>query len=365
MAPVDDRSTPQHAWRAPGSSAIRHNKAPWNSMEQLGDEEPGVWVARIAVIRAREPPAVAAAAWEWYVAAADLQVANECGAINIGASNPPLALLNPISAINIGASNPISASNIAVEIDKAEAEVEMAEAKFDKANAEVEKAKAEQNLRAAKAAADLQVANVCGAIAMEIDKAGAKVEKANADVKKAEAKIEKAEAKVKEANAEQNLSAAEARAAASRTASRQPNSTATQQHEAQCDLFAVRVCEAELHLASAVARGDANLAPFVKGVTQARDAERKITQSEGVPSDCRPVTEADLAEMLHASPDDDQDTRWAQAQQLKAWYYATQGFEYSATGPTDATTSERSLGGEAQPPLLERVESYLATMSNP
>jgi hypothetical protein len=323
-------------------------------MEQLGDEEPGVWVARIAVIRAREPPAVAAAAWEWYVAAADLQVANECGAINIGASN-------------IGAINPI-----AVEIDKAEAKVE-------KAKAEVDKARAEENLRAAKAAADLQVANECGAIAMEIDKAEAKiemakakidkaeakVEKANADVKKAEAKIEKAEAKVKEANAEQNLSAAEARAAASRTASRQPNSTATQQHEAQCDLFAVRVCEAELHLASAVARGDANLAPFVKGVTQARDAVRKITQSEGVPSDCRPVTEADLAEMLHASPDDDQDTRWAQAQQLKAWYYATQGFEYSATGPTDATASERSLGGEAQLPLLERVESYLATMSNP
>ena len=87
-------------------------------------------------------------------------------------------------------------------------------------------------------------------------------------------------------------------------------------------------------------------------------------------------TEAELTEMLHMSPDDDEDTRWAQAQQLRAWYYSTQGFEYSATEgavrPSDAaskTAEKRSLGdqvlsGQAAVPPQERVESYLATMSN-
>jgi hypothetical protein len=87
-------------------------------------------------------------------------------------------------------------------------------------------------------------------------------------------------------------------------------------------------------------------------------------------------TEAELTEMLHLSPDDDEDTRWAQAQQLKAWYYATQGFEYSATEgavrPSDAastTAEKRSLGGhvlsgQAAVPPQERVESFLETVSN-
>ena len=87
-------------------------------------------------------------------------------------------------------------------------------------------------------------------------------------------------------------------------------------------------------------------------------------------------TEAELTEMLHMSPDDDADTRWAQAQQLRAWYYSTQGFEYSATEgavrPSDAASKaaeKRSLGGQglsgqAAVPPQERVESYLATMSN-
>eukprot|EP00161_Ancyromonas_sigmoides_P001834 TRINITY_DN115_c0_g1_i9.p1 TRINITY_DN115_c0_g1~~TRINITY_DN115_c0_g1_i9.p1 ORF type:complete len:638 (+),score=121.30 TRINITY_DN115_c0_g1_i9:116-1915(+) len=87
-------------------------------------------------------------------------------------------------------------------------------------------------------------------------------------------------------------------------------------------------------------------------------------------------TEAELTEMLHLSPDDDEDTRWAQAQQLKAWYFATQGFEYSATEgavrPSDAastTAEKRSLGGhvlsgQAAVPPQERVESFLETVSN-
>ena len=113
------------------------------------------------------------------------------------------------------------------------------------------------------------------------------------------------------------------------------------------------------------------------GSVAASQAQQQEQQSQRGTKRRFLFTDAELAEMLHMSPDDDKDTRMAQAQQLRAWYYATQGFEYSATEgavrPSDAASTKaekRSLGGHvlseraAAVPPLEKVQSFLETMSS-